>query len=312
MNIDQLKKDIKQLTFENQNIPAYAQAYCKYYNIDFENRKKNYKYHIGCIKTHYCRITCQIFEPLINRNGTIFLIHGYYDHVGLFSKIIHFFNTKGYIVCTFDLPGHGLSDGDPASIDNFSSYTRILKNIMEYCHSYLPRPWHGYGQSTGSAILTDYLLDQSANGKEILLNKIILSAPLIRPYKWSSILLKLYILRVFCTKVNRIFTNNSCDEKFINFCHQDPLAPKVLPLEWLNALDKWIRKIKKNTYTLKNPTYIIQGTADKTIDAHYNIAFLQNVFINQKTLWISGAKHHLPNERADFFDEYTAWLSQYL
>lgn len=311
MDFDKLKLALQQepkpLFREEQKCTAIEKEYFAYYGIDLENLLPDVQHRFGTVDSCKYQIACHLYEQK-NARGTFFVLHGYYDHVGLFSHILRFFLEQGYNVVAYDLPGHGLSSGKPATIPDFSIYTQILIDILQHSAGKLPKPWHGYGQSTGCAILTDYLLTQ--NHSE--LDKIIFSAPLVRPRMWPLSRIQLYIARPFIKQLPRTFTDNSRDRSFLHKAHNDPLAPKVLPTQWVSAMDRWIRRIER--YKQKSPfrPLIIQGTYDRTVDAKYNIARLKELFTDPEILMLEDARHHLPNELKETREEYTDWLSSYI
>src|SRR5699024_4012803 len=89
-------------------------------------------------------------------------------------------------VLAYDLPGHGLSSGPRAEIDDFRTYREVLEQCLAQARHHLPGPWHVIAQSTGGAIVMDYLLHHGFDDGNSPFRQIILLAPLVRPYKWSS------------------------------------------------------------------------------------------------------------------------------
>ena len=54
--------------------------------------------------------------------GSVVIVHGYLDHTGLYGHLIKQLLERQLTVVCFDLIGHGLSSGEPASIDSFDQY----------------------------------------------------------------------------------------------------------------------------------------------------------------------------------------------
>jgi alpha-beta hydrolase superfamily lysophospholipase len=166
--------------------------------------------------------------------ATLFLLHGYYDHMGLYRHVIEWALEQGFVVISCDLPGHGLSSGERASIDDFAVYQQALEALFEQARQLeLPHPWHLCGQSTGGAIVVDHLhcAEQSpADGQVILL------APLVRPRAWGWSKLSYRVLRHFVNGIERRFSENTNDPAFLPFLEADPLQPRRLPTAWVGAL----------------------------------------------------------------------------
>ncbi len=96
--------------------------------------------------------------------ATLFLFHGFYDHMGLYRHVIEWALEQGFAVIACDLPGHGLSSGSRACINDFAEYQLVLQRLLLEAEGLgLPHPWHLCGQSMGGAIVTDHLLHQGAD-----------------------------------------------------------------------------------------------------------------------------------------------------
>lgn len=68
--------------------------------------------------------------------GTIFFIHGLFAHVNRFTEIFPMWARAGFAVLTFDLPGHGYSEGLPRAFipdfeEVFRTFLRFVSLIME-------------------------------------------------------------------------------------------------------------------------------------------------------------------------------------
>lgn len=286
-------------------------TYFAHYGIDLENRLPDVQHRLGYINSTGYRIACHLYTRSDAR-GSVFLLHGYYDHTGLFAHIIQFFLQQGYNVLAYDLPGHGLSSGESATIADFDHYRLVLEDVLSSCQSLLPTPWLSYGQSTGCAIITDLLSHRARQTMPMPFERVILSAPLVRPWLWRWGRIQLYLLRPFLRQIRRNFTDNSRDKEFLKRAHNDPLAPVVLPTQWVSAMDRWVRKIESSTWQIPLSPLILQGTEDTTVDGAYNIRVLERLYRDPETLWLQGARHHLPNELEETRILYMDWLAEKL
>lgn len=242
--------------------------------------------------------------------ATLFLLHGYYDHMGLYRHVIDWALGQGFAVIACDLPGHGLSSGARASIADFAVYQQVLHALFEQARLLdLPRPWHLCGQSTGGAIVIDHLLhcaEQSpADGQVILL------APLVRPRAWGWSKLSYRVLHHFVDGIERRFTANTNDPAFLAFLQDDPLQPRRLPTAWVGALMAWVRRIEAAPHSGRR-LLVVQGEADGTVDWPYNLKVLKDKFDEPDILLLPQARHHLANELPDIRQCYFAFLDQRL
>ena len=232
--------------------------------------------------------------------GTLVIVHGYYDHVGLYRHPIEYGLGRGLSVLTFDLPGHGLSGGDPASIRSFDHYSQALVDCLTVAREQgLAGPLLLMAQSTGAAAVINILVKKQRFPIPDF-SQILLLAPLLRPVDWVSSLRKFHLMRWFLRKVDRTFAVNSHDEEFLRFiAEDDPLQARDLMVDWVAALRQYLKEFDVAA-NQDDRLDIIQGTDDTTVDWQYNLPRLRHKFPRAFTHTIDGARHHLVNESSRY------------
>ena len=198
-------------------------------------------------------------------SATLFLLHGYYDHMGLYRHVIEWALRQGFAVISCDLPGHGLSSGERASINDFAVYQQVLQALFEQARALqLPRPWHLCGQSTGGAIAVDHLLYQGAHSP--VDGQVILLAPLVRPCAWRWSKFSYRVLRHFVNGIERRFVRIPTTLPSCRFSRPTPAtAPAAHCLGGCpDRLGQTHRGCAKST---RRPL-IVQGEADGTVIGH--------------------------------------------
>src|SRR5690554_861543 len=303
--LDALVEQLPELEPGQPFNPA-ARQYAAYYGIDFSAEVQQ---HLGRITVDGFDVAVQVWRPSAPC-GTLVLLHGYYDHMGLYRHLIRWALGQRLAVLAFDLPGHGLSSGERASIDCFLRYQQVLDGVFEQGRLWkLPAPWHFLGQSTGGAILIDRLLHGPMPEQA---GQTILMAPLVRPRQWGVSQFSLKLLGGFIQQLGRRFSDNSTDVDFLEFIRQhDPLQAQVLPVAWVQALDKWIPRIETAVPAAHRPL-VVQGQADGTVDWQHNIKVLQDKFDAPELFYLPQARHHLANEKARLRGQYLDWLGDRL
>jgi alpha-beta hydrolase superfamily lysophospholipase len=134
-DIDQLRESLPECDFAADSLAVPAlHPYLQFYGINPLEFPAHggaaLHYSAGTFDSAGFRIFCQYF--CVSRDacrGTVFVLHGYYDHGGLYGKLLRYLLHKGYGVVLFDLPGHGLSSGDRAAITSFTQYTDVLEAV---------------------------------------------------------------------------------------------------------------------------------------------------------------------------------------
>ena len=294
--LERLAKSDQKINFHTPvEVTPDLQAYLNYYGFQLEK----VDYHFGKIEIDGTKIMVQMFSPEPSI-GTVILLHGYLDHVGILKNIIQHLNHHQYRVISYDLQGHGLSEGEKASVNSFSDYLVTLEKLMKKARNEIPGPFYGIGHSTGGAILINYVLKQ----EESHFDKVILIAPLIRSNLWFFSKISFYLMKPFpfIKKIRRHFRENSSDEQFLDFIKIDPLQSKAIPINWLNSLIHWNKEIQTYSPTNKE-TLLIQGTKDTTVEWEYNINFIKEKFHNLHITIIKNGRHELFNEKPQIRDE---------
>lgn len=305
-NPDALRHSLQPMSAA-QPLSAEGLAYQRFYGLDTLGLERVLRTWLGRMDVGGYQLVSQVWIPQ-QPVATLFLMHGFYDHMGLFRHVIEWALSMNFAVISCDLPGHGLSSGSRASIEDFGEYQTVLQRLFEEASALqLPAPWHLCGQSTGGAILIDHLLhhgiESPAQGQVILL------APLVRPRAWGWSKLSYHLLNPFVTGIARRFSENSNAPAFLPFLLADPLQPRRLPTAWVGALARWIKLIESAPTSPRSPI-IIQGEADLTVDWSHNLAVLNEKFCQPRILMLSGARHHLANEIPEFRTRYFAFVEQ--
>ncbi|MFF7108295.1 alpha/beta hydrolase [Pseudomonas sichuanensis] len=289
---------------ERQPLSAQARDYQRFYGLDL-----GVPSWLGGFCAAGFELVGQAWLPA-QPVATLFLLHGYYDHMGLYRHVIAWALAQGYVVISCDLPGHGLSSGERASIDDFALYQQALDALFEQARQLeLPHPWHLCGQSTGGAIVVDHLLHCA--GQSPADGEVILLAPLVRPRAWGWSKLSYRVLRHFVNGIERRFSENTNDPAFLPFLEADPLQPRRLPTAWVGALMKWVRRIEAAPQSARRPL-IVQGEADATVDWPYNLKVLKAKFAEPQILMLPEARHHLANELPGIRQRYFDFIGQRL
>ena len=260
-----------------------------------------------CVPVDGYELVSQFWWPE-RAKATLFLFHGFYDHTGLYRHVIEWALDQGFAVIACDLPGHGLSSGERASIRDFAEYQDTLQGLFVEAQSIdLPQPWHLCGQSTGGAIVIDHVLNQGQNSPAQ--GQVVLLSPLVRPRAWGWSHLSYYLLKPFVKGIARRFSENSNDPAFLPFLQADPLQPLRLPTAWVGALARWIKRIEAAPRSDRRPL-IIQGQADMTVDWQHNLEVLAGKFDRPQVLKLPEARHHLANETQALRQEYFGFLTK--
>jgi pimeloyl-ACP methyl ester carboxylesterase len=201
--------------------------------------------------------------------GAVFVLHGYLGFLHDMAAYITGCIDRGYGVVLPELPGHGLSGGEPAGIDDFAHYGTFLGDLVSLLapHTgFLPQPWHAIGHSTGATTIWEYLRQcshEGAFGGTDPFDTIALVAPLVRSamYRWS-----LFLRKVSFGAVEYVPTRK-----------QHELLPDRMPMAWFDAQVAWNQR-SATFRPISRRVYIYQGTWDGVVAWRYNRLRLMEVF----------------------------------
>lgn len=297
----ELVEQLRPIDFDSQQqLSEIERNYCAYYRIDMESRLPGVSHRLGYFESLGYRVAMHVYTPEQAR-GTVLVLHGYFDHAGLYGHLIRDLLQQGLAVVIYDLPGHGISSGDPVSIRKFEDYQQVLDSCVETCRNHLPRPWYAVGQSTGAAVLLDHLLSRR-NPQELFRHWVLL-APLVRPARYRKAVLLHTLLSPFVQTWKRAFSENSNDSSFIRFVRRhDPLQSQVLSVEWVTALRKWVKRIEAMP-PIEAQVTIVQGKQDTTVDWRHNLRVLRTKFPGVAIHYLPQGRHHLVNESQELREQ---------
>lgn len=311
--LSQVKKQIMNLgevdNIKTVQLPQELRSYLSFYGFDRLVEFEFCQYGLGYIDTDLGNILVHQWRN-DDAKATVLVVHGLFDHVGLYLKFIEFLLRNGYSVIAFDMPGHGLSDGERVSIKDYEEYAKVIRSVIKNCETRIKSPLYAVGQSNGCAALMTLLL--GSQNSNMAIDKFVMLAPLVRVKMWWWVKLAYALAGNVLKTVHREFSNNSHNQNFTQFIRcQDPLQFNRVSVRWVGALIRWVNQFD-NFNISKIPVLVVQGEADETVDWRWNRRKIESKFSNIKYVTISGAMHHLVNEGDEWRDQCFKHIGSFL
>ena len=241
------------------------------------------------------------------------VVHGIAEHSSRYTNLVNYFVPKGYAVYSFDLRGHGKSDGTRSYIEHFSYY---LDDVKTFCDLVGAENKNAkifmVGHSMGSTIAIDYAIQHQNELKGLIVSGTTLKAG--SSVNKASILMA-EILSVLMPKmgVMALDTDLLCRDKAVVAAYvNDPLVyTGKLRARWGIELMKTMTKLQSGMSELTLPILIMQGTQDRISDPSSSQMLFDGVSSKDKTMKLyEGFYHEIFNdpERQQVFSDMETWL----
>ncbi len=259
----------------------------------------------------------QSWLPEGSPNAVLLVVHGIAEHSGRYSSLVNYFVPKGYAVYSFDLRGHGKSDGTRSHIEHFSYYLDDVKTYFDIVRKQNPNAKiFLVGHSMGSTIAIAYAVEHQSELSGLIVFGTTLKAG--NSINKASILMA-KILSVLAPRMgvaaldaNGISRDKAVVAAYIN----DPLVyTGKLRARWGTELLKTMEKLKSKISELSLPILIMHGSADRLSDPSSSKMLFDGVSSKEKTLKLyEGFYHEIFNdpERLQVFSDMEAWLKLHI
>lgn len=275
-------------------------------------------YHHGTFQSYDAgELFEQAWMPDDQPRVVLLLVHGLGEHSGRYEHVAEYFTSKGIGIETFDLRGHGKSDGRRAYVDSFDDYLRDLdvfcKRVQE---RHYEAPLFLYGHSMGGTIAALYMITRQPEFKGLILSGSLLKmgadiSPLL--IKMAAIVGK-YAPKMKTTKLDS--ASISRDPEIVRDYDEDPLNyregfPARTGYESILAA----QRILTQAESLTSPILIMHGSADKITNPEGSRELYESVGSTDKTLkFYDGFYHEIHNdpEKERVFSDIYHWLELHL
>lgn len=256
------------------------------------------------------------WKPNKNIRAAIILIHGLGEHCGRYQHVAEFFTRFGFVISSFDLRGHGVSEGIRGHAPSYDTLSDDIQHCLErVSKDYQGIPCFLYGHSLGGSLVLYFVLT-----RQPCINGVIVTSPgLVPGKKVSSIKLMLAkIINLFSPSIgmdngldiNGLSRNPTIVEEYKN----DPLVHRKisarLGMELINK-GAWILTQADNW---QFPMVLIQGSADRLINCEATKQFIDKVKGDVTLKIYEGLFHELHNEpeKEEVFNFILDWLNRHI
>jgi acylglycerol lipase len=260
-------------------------------------------------------IYTQSWEPSQGTRGTLVLVHGIGEHSGRYRHVAEYFCQAGLSTLSFDLRGHGHSDGVRGHADSYEVLMDDIQHFLEEArHNSAGCPVYLYGHSMGGSLVLYYGLTRTT-----LPDGIIATSPGLAPAQAISPS-KLWLGKMMAVLWPTLTMKNDLDlsgisrqKEVIDAYIADPLVHPLisarLGLELINR-GAWMCAQER---TFPTPLLLMQGTADRLVNKELPRKFAGLVKGDVEYQSWEGWYHELHNEvqYTQVLDTMVNWINRH-
>jgi acylglycerol lipase len=247
----------------------------------------------------------------------LIIVHGLAEHSGRYAHVAKFFASQGYPAGTFDLRGHGKSEGKRSMIRSFDSYLDDLDTFLQRAHQRIgEKPAFVLGHSMGGTIVPKYMLTRQPDVKGIIITGGLIKLPQNIPPILSPLVS--FIASIFPEMPTFALDAGtvSRDPEIVKKYNEDPLNYRgKLPASTGAELSKACDFIQKNSHEVTPPILIMSGSEDKMVDPQGSQMLYDNLLTKDKTLKVyEGLYHEILNEpeQKRVMEDILSWMEAHL
>jgi len=264
------------------------------------------------------------FAPTRTPRGLVVVTHGYAEHCGRYREVAHALVRAGHAVLTYDVRGHGRSDGPRGHVDHFSTYLDDLDAVVawgrgECAKVGLTEPKLVLlGHSHGSLITLRNLTDSSRSTNPVAA---VVASPYlalrmrVSPIKTGAARIVSKIYPTFSQPNGLRIEDLTSDEGKLAERRADTLCIEGATAGWYVQSTDAQEYVYANASAIRVPTQWLVGGADPIADPARSRAVADRVRgATVEYHDLVGLKHEVFNERtrASVFDLLTRFVGQHL
>lgn len=263
------------------------------------------------------RLYRQSWSPGDKPAAVLVLVHGFGEHSGRYRYFVERLCAAGIAVHTFDLRGHGKSEGRRGHIDSMADYRDDLAACLALVEARLPGiPRFVFGHSMGSLVVLDYVLRRPQGLAGVIISGAGMEpAGVASPAVVTLARLLAAVWPVFPLRIPVNTADLSRDPDEVRAYENDPLIHHVGTTRLANELLKTIDWIKTHAQDLQIPILMLHGEADRVNLPSGSRHFIAGVTIADKRLLLYPDAHHELHNDLDRDRELTdlvRWLHKHI
>lgn len=245
--------------------------------------------------------------------GTILLTHGMGEHSGRYRHVVEKLNGAGLSVLSWDLRGHGRSEGRRGHIRSYDLLTGDLNEIWALAET---RPIFLYGHSLGGQITLNFAARYRPDASGLIVTSPWLRLAFVPP-RWKTALawMAARAWPSFTQNTDVVPSRLSRDLAFLSAMPNAELVHHRMSARMYRELIRGALSASRDGVTLPYPALLIHGDHDPVTSVLATKEFFEALASQDKTLVIvPEALHETHNDlcREEVLGGIIAWLEAQL
>jgi len=256
----------------------------------------------------------QSWQPEDQSRAVVCLIHGLGEHSGRYGHVADSLTQAGYTLISFDLRGHGKSEGPRGHTPYYEALMRDISSLLEVANKQFSQlPSFLYGHSLGGNLVLNYVLRRQPQFKGV-----IVSGP------WLRLAFEPPVFKVTFGKVmNKIWPSFSQssgldtkalshDSEVVHAYENDPLVHDHVSARMFIGIYQSGQCALEHASEFPLPLLLMHGGADSITSSKASREFAGKIKKNCTLKIWNGLYHEIHNEpgKEEVFKFLIGWLDK--
>lgn len=247
-----------------------------------------------------CRIAARAWECESQARCRLLMVHGFGEHSGRYAELVSYLSDLPISIYSFDLRGHGRSEGERVFIDRFETFLEdvtYFRRWVETRNTQSHAPHILLGQSLGASIATAVALRNQHQWKALILLSPFFG--LAFGHGWmkrlSSMLSWIAPRKIWANPIRPFYLTH--DTESIARYRSDPLIQRRITMHCAEELFRLVDVVNRRAEELFLPLLVLAAGDDKIVSLNKTRQFFERVQSREKKLEIfDGFYHELLHE----------------
>ena len=240
----------------------------------------------------------QSWQPEGQSRAVVCLVHGIGEHGGRYAHVADSLTQAGYVLFTFDIRGHGQSEGPRGHTPSYEALLQDISSLLEVANKQFSQlSFFLCGQSLGGNLVLNYILRRQPQ-----LKGAIVTAPFLRPAfelpAFKMILVKIVnqLFPAFSQKSGLDTKILSHDTEAVHDYENDPLVHDHISARMFIGVYQSGQWALEHASEFSLPLLLMHGGADRLASSKASREFADKINKNCTFKIWDGFYHKILNE----------------